>query len=73
MLPREHITKYAKCLTKEHKKLKNDKVCNIANTDKLHTHMLEMRKCGHSDHVTMMEWVATPNETFATAWRNRAE
>ena len=63
----EHITKYAKRLTKEEKKLKNKKVCGITDTSKLHTYTLEMWKCGHFDRVTMMEWVATPNKTFATA------
>lgn len=67
MQPGEHITKYAKRLTKEQKKLKDDNVCDITNSDKLHTYMLEMWKCGHFDRVTMMEWVATPNKTFATA------
>ena len=55
MQPGEHITKYVKRLTKEHKKLKDDKVCNIAGADKLYTYMLEMWKCGHFDCVTMME------------------
>ena len=55
MHPGEHITKYAKRLTKEQKKLKDDKVCHTADTNKLHTYMLEMWKCGHFDHVTMME------------------
>ena len=55
MQPGEHITKYAKRLTKEQKKLKDDKVCDIADTDKLHTYMLEMWKCDHFNHVVMME------------------
>ena len=28
--------------------------------------MLEMWKCDHFDHVTMMEWAATPNKTSTT-------
>jgi hypothetical protein len=67
MQPGEHITKYAKRLTKEQKKLTEDKVCDIADSDKLHIYMLEMWKCGHFDRQTMMEWVAAPNKTFATA------
>ena len=55
MQPGEHITKYAKCLTKEQKKLKDDKMCGIANADKLHIYMLEMWKCGHCDWVSTME------------------
>ena len=67
MQPREHITKYAKRLTKEQKKLKHEKVCDIADSNKLHTYMLEMWKCGHFDRLTVMEWVAKPIKTFATA------
>ena len=55
MQPGEHITKYAKRLTKEQKKLKDDNVCDIADSDKLHTYMLEMWKCGHFDRLTMVE------------------
>ena len=37
--------------------------------------MLEMWKCGHFHRVTMMEWVATPNNNFATttAFFNKKE
>ena len=67
MQPGEHITKYAKELTREQKKSKDNNVCVITDSDTLHMYMVEMWKCSHFNQQRTTEWVATEDKTFAKA------